>query len=95
MFKRKKVEESKISKYKNGKDYNDNYTFSLKIDADVEDFISNIDMVMFIETSKTGKTKSTTKREYMNQLIREKMLETYKSNKVSNWQEYKTKNNIE
>lgn len=95
MFKRKKVEENEVSKYKNGRNRSNNYMITIKIDADIEGFFKNISIVSFIETAKKGKGTSTTKNEYVNDLIREKMLETYKSNKVSNWQEYKAKNNIE
>ncbi len=95
MFKRKKVEENEVSKYKNGKNRSNNYMITIKIDADIEGFFKNISIVSFIESAKKGKGTSTTKNEYVNDLIREKMLETYRTNKVSSWEQYKEKNNIE
>lgn len=62
-------------KYKNGVDKNQNYTFSLKIDADIEQFLKHIDTITFIESFENkGETKSTPKNDYINDLIRQDML---------------------
>lgn len=62
-------------KYKNGIDKNQNYTFSLKIDADIEQFLKHIDTITFIESFENkGETKSTPKNDYINDLIRQDML---------------------
>lgn len=84
-----------MNKLKNGKNKYDNYTFSLKIDADIEEFLKHIDMVSFVESSKKGKLKSITMHEFINKLIRREMLNVFKENDVSSWNEYKEKNNIE
>lgn len=96
MFKKNVIKkEDETAKYKNGKNHKENFVTTLKIDADLEGFFKNISIVSFIETAKKGKGTSTTKNEYVNDLIREKMLETYRANKVSSWEQYKEKNNIE
>ena len=47
-----------------------NYTITFKIDADIDDYLKNIDKITFIESSKKGKVESITKTEFVNNLIR-------------------------
>jgi hypothetical protein len=61
----------KTTKYKNGSNLNNNYTITFKIDADIEDYLKNIEYITFIESAKSGKIKSKTKTEFVNDLIRE------------------------
>lgn len=78
-----------------------NYTITFKIDADIDDYLKNIDKITFIESVKSGKIESTTKTEFVNNLIREQY---YKLIGASNkddadtinkkWLEYKDKNNL-
>ena len=78
-----------------------NYTITFKIDADIDDYLKNIDKITFIESVKSGKVESTTKTEFVNNLIREQY---YKLIGASNkddadtinkkWLEYKDKNNL-
>lgn len=78
-----------------------NYTITFKIDADIDDYLKNIDKIFFIESVKSGKIKSTTKTEFVNDLIREQY---YKLIGASNkddaetinkkWLDYKSKNNL-
>ena len=84
-----------MNKLKNNKNQYDNYAFSIIIDADVEEFLKNIEIVTFLETQKEGRIKSLTKKTFINQLIRAEMLNVFKNNDVSSWEEYKEKNNIE
>ena len=58
-------------KYKNGSNLNNNYTITFKIDADIEDYLKNIEYITFIESAKSGKIKSKTRTEFVNDLIRE------------------------
>lgn len=62
---------NKKVKYKNGSNLNNNYTITFKIDADIEDYLKNIEYITFIESAKSGKIKSKTKTEFVNDLIRE------------------------
>ena len=57
-------------KYKNGKNASDNYALTFKIDADLEQYLKNIEIITFIDTMQTGEIQSTTKNEYVNDLIR-------------------------
>lgn len=57
-------------KYKNGKNASDNYALTFKIDADLEQYLKNIEIITFIDTMRTGEIQSTTKNEYVNDLIR-------------------------
>lgn len=78
-----------------------NYTITFKIDADIDDYLKNIDKITFIESVKSGKIESITKTEFVNNLIRD---EFYKligaSDKDSadtinkKWLDYKDKNNL-
>ena len=78
-----------------------NYTITFKIDADIDDYLKNIDKIFFIESIKSGKIESTTKTEFVNNLIREQY---YKLIGASNkddadtirkkWLDYKSKNNL-
>ena len=78
-----------------------NYTITFKIDADIDDYLKNIDKITFIESSKSGKIESITKTEFVNNLIRDQY---YKLIGVSDkddadtinkkWLDYKSKNNL-
>lgn len=61
-------------KCKNGDTHSDNFAITIKIDADIEQFLRNIDVITFIETAKTGEIETITKNEYVNDLIRKDML---------------------
>lgn len=86
----------KDNKKVNGKNKNDNYTITFKIDADVEDYLKNITWINFIESR-----IETNMNKYVNNLIRQEM---YKLLNISNntsaeevnskWYEYKRKNNL-
>ena len=89
------------NKLKNSINKNNNYTITFKIDADIDDYLKNIDKITFIESVKSGKIKSTTKTEFVNQLIREQFYKLIgasikdDSDTINNkWTEYKNKNNI-
>lgn len=89
------------NKLKNSINKNNNYTITFKIDADIDDYLKNIDKITFIESVKSGKIKSTTKTEFVNQLIREQFYKLIgasikdDSDTINNkWIEYKNKNNI-
>ena len=58
------------NKLKNNKNKSSNYTITFKIDADIDDYLKNIDKIAFIESVKSGKIESTTKTEFVNKLIR-------------------------
>lgn len=89
------------SKYKNGVNLNDNYTITFKIDADIEDYLKNIEKIAFLESVKSGKINGTTRTEFVNALIRD---EFYKligasdddtpSEIKDKWLKYKSKNNL-
>lgn len=78
-----------------------NYTITFKIDADIDDYLKNIDKITFIESVKSGKIESKTKTEFVNNLIRQEM---YKLIGVSvkddadtinqKWLKYKDDNNL-
>jgi adenine-specific DNA-methyltransferase len=55
----------------NGVNKKDNYVLTVKIDADIEDFFKNIEIINFIETMKEGHITSITKCEYINNLNEE------------------------
>jgi hypothetical protein len=86
---------------KNGLNKTDNTTITFKIDADLEDYLKNIDKITFIENLKQNNPQSTNKTEYINLLIRQdriKLLGLRKdaSDDVVNtkWIEYKKANNL-
>ena len=80
---------------------NNNYAITFKIDADLTDYLKNIEKITFIESVKSGKIESITRTEFVNKLIREQF---YKLIGVSDkdsadtinkkWLEYKDKNNL-
>lgn len=57
-------------KYKNGKNTTDNYALTFKIDADLDIFLKNIEIISVINTMESGKVYAPTKNEYVNDLIR-------------------------
>ena len=61
-------------KWKNDENHRDNFAITFKIDADIEQYLRNIDVITFIETAKTGEIQTITKNEYVNNLIRQDML---------------------
>ena len=78
-----------------------NYTITFKIDADIDDYLKNIDKIFFIESVKSGKIKSTTKTEFVNDLIREQYYKLIGASDKDDaetiskkWLEYKDKNNL-
>jgi len=89
------------NKLKNNINKSNNYTITFKIDADIDDYLKNIDKITFIESIKSGKIESTTKTEFVNNLIREQF---YKLIGVSvkddadtinqKWLKYKEDNNL-
>lgn len=89
-----------MNKLKNGNNKYDNYTTTFKIDADVEDYLKNIETVAFIENMKRGVVKSTTKTDFINSLIRANMYRTLGLNTTNQevidrtWEAYKKANGI-
>lgn len=88
-------------KYKNGVNLNDNYTITFKIDADIEDYLKNIEKIAFIESIKSGKIDSTTRTEFVNNQIREQYYKLIGASDedtaedINNkWLKYKNKNNL-
>ena len=88
-------------KYKNGEDKNDNYTITFKIDADIEDYLKQIEIITFIENIKKGNPQSINKTDYVNELIRadfKKMLglkqDATNEDIQNKWLEYKKANNL-
>lgn len=80
----------------NGKNKNDNYAITFKIDADVEDYLRNITWINFIESR-----IETNMNKYVNNLIRQEMYQLLGLDKnasseevKSKWYEYKRKNNL-
>ena len=78
-----------------------NYTITFKIDADIDDYLKNIDKITFIESIKSGKIESTTKTEFVNNLIREQYYKLIGASKKDDadtinkkWLDYKSKNNL-
>jgi short subunit dehydrogenase-like uncharacterized protein len=89
------------SKYKNGLNLNDNYTITFKIDADIEDYLKNIEKIAFIESVKSGKINSTTRTEFVNNQIREqyyKLIGASDKDSIETinkkWLKYKSDNNL-
>lgn len=95
------ITENNDNKAKNGKNKNDNYTITFKIDADIDDYLKNIDKITFIESAKSGKIESITRTEFVNKLIREQFYklidasDTDTADEINNkWLKYKNKNNL-
>lgn len=90
-------------KYKNGKDKNKNYTITLKIDADIEQYLKNIDKITFIDSIKQGKANSQTTTDFINELVRNDLKkrfnisskETNPSKWIDAYKDYATTNGIE
>ena len=87
--------------YKNGENLNDNYTITFKIHADIEDYLRNIEKIAFIESVKSGKIDSTTRTEFVNDLIREQFYKLIDASDddtaddINNkWLSYKNNNNL-
>jgi len=85
----------------NGINKNNNYAITFKIDADITDYLKNIEKITFIESAKSGKIESITRTEFVNKLIREQFYNLIGvSDKDSadtinkKWLEYKDKNNL-
>lgn len=85
----------------NGVNKNDNYTLTIKFDADIEDYLKNIEKITFIESYKKGSPEFLNKTEYINSLIRKDFIETLGLNEETTadelllkWLEYKKENNI-
>lgn len=95
------IDEKTKSKYKNGVNLNDNYTITFKIDADIEDYLKNIEKIAFLESVKSGKINGTTRTEFVNALIRDEFYkligasdEDTPSDIKNKWLKYKSKNNL-
>ena len=81
---------------------NDNLSITFKIDADLEDFLKNIEKIAFLESLRTdNKIIGTTRTEFINKLIRQemyKMLDASKSDTAEDiknkWLDYKNKNGL-
>lgn len=80
----------------NGINKKNNYTITFKIDADIDDYLKNIEWVKFIEDR-----TATNKNKYVNDLIRADFLKTMKlkpgatnEDIQDKWQEYKKTNNL-
>jgi uncharacterized protein YlbG (UPF0298 family) len=89
------------SKYKNGDNLNNNYTITFKIDADIEDYLKNIEKIVFIESVKSGKIESITRTEFVNNLMREQMYKLIGASVKDDadtinkkWLDYKDSNNL-
>lgn len=87
---------NKDSKKVNGINKNDNSTITLKIDADIEDYLKNIAWISFLESR-----VETNMSKYLNNLVRQEMLRLLEltdkdtPEKIkSKWYEYKKKNNL-
>lgn len=85
----------------NGVNKNDNFTQTIKFDADIEDYLKNIEKVIFIESYKKGKIISTNRTAYINSLIRNDLIgllgldeNTSTDEMLLKWLEYKKENNI-
>lgn len=88
-------------KLKNNVNKSSNYTITFKIDADIDDYLKNIDKITFVESLKSGKIESTTKTEFVNGLIREQFYKLIgasskdTSEDIKNkWNIYKANNNL-
>ena len=89
------------SKLKNGDNKNSNYTITFKIDADIEDYLKNIDKITFIESVKSGEIESTTRTDFVNNLIRDEFYKLIGASKKDDadtikakWLQYKDSNSL-
>lgn len=89
------------TKLKNNINKTNNYTITFKIDADIDDYLKNIDKITFIESAKSGKIESKTKTEFVNDLIREQYYKLIGASVKDNadtinqkWLKYKEDNNL-
>lgn len=78
-----------------------NYTITFKIDEDIKDYLKLIDKITFIESAKSGKIKSTTRTEFVNDLIRDEFYKLIGASKKDDantiktkWLTYKDNNNL-
>ena len=85
----------------NGVNKNDNYTLTIKFDANIEDYLKNIEKVTFIESYKKGNIEFLDKTNYINTLIKKDLISILKLNEnatsdeiLLKWLEYKKENNI-
>lgn len=92
-----------MNKFKNGKNKNNNFVTTFKLDADIEDFFRNIDKVTFIESMKKGNIRSFrsfTQTEFINSLIRSYMYKmlgiTTDNQEIIDyvWKQYKKANGL-
>lgn len=72
-----------MNKYKNGENKNDNYTITIKIDADIEKYVRNITPITFIDNLKRGQAYGETFTDYVNSLIRKDMLQKFQNGNIS------------
>lgn len=80
-----------------------NFTTTFKIDADIEQYLKNIDKITFIDSIKQGKADSKTATDYVNELIRADLKKRFKiSEKETNpnkwidaYNEYARENGIQ
>lgn len=80
----------------------DNSAITIKIDADIEGYLNNIEIITFIDSIKGGKhPQGINKTEYINQLIRQDLIKRLglKNNASDDeintkWLEYKKANNL-
>ena len=106
--KKKTISKDKQGKIRKDKQGNiiytkkDNSAITIKIDADIEDYLNNIEIITFIESIKQGKhPQGINKTEYINQLIRLDFIKRLglKNNASDDeintkWLEYKKANNL-
>ena len=78
-----------------------NYTITFKIDADIDEYLKLIDKITFIESVKSGKIESTTKTEFVNNLIRQQYYKLIGASDKDDadtiskkWLDYKSKNSL-
>lgn len=95
------VDDKQKAKFKNGVNLNSNYTITIKIDADLEDYLKNIDKITFIESVKNGKISSTTKTDFINDYIRDRFYKLINASDKDTpqdikdkWDKYKQNNNL-
>lgn len=95
------VDDKQKAKFKNGVNLNNNYTITIKIDADLEDYLKNIDKITFIESVKNGKISSTTKTDFINDYIRDRFYKLINASDKDTpqdikdkWDKYKQNNNL-
>ena len=93
----KKTYDAKIGNYNK----TNNYTITFKIDADIDEYLKLIDKITFIESVKSGKIESTTKTEFVNNLIRQQYYKLIGASDKDDadtiskkWLDYKSKNSL-